>query len=407
MDYEQLISKWLKTKLINKTQSTKMLEDIAKEKKESSSSKLITIVSTIGAILLGASALLFISANWADMSSIMKSAILIGSTFAAYIVGYYLKYEKENLPRLGSALLFLGGLLFGATVFLEAQIYNINADAHILLLIWLIGLLPLAYATKFTPLAFISAVVFYFWLFFFVGETGHIYNLPSSFFAPFFLLISMLLFSIGGLHYLRPGYENFAKTYRYIGINVGIIALFFLTFQEFSTQIDNSNFHASIGLAVVALPTILISIANLFFNPQKTKTFEIEGGVVLLISLLILVNYLFPGFTAPDYTDYMNYITAKGEPWTIIYTILYNLAATAVISTLIYIGNKRHNLRLVDMGMLYLTIFVILKYSDWFWNRLEKSLFFFIGGILLIAISIFLERKRSELKIDFSKPKKA
>lgn len=404
MEYEKLIEKWHKNKIIDAKQSKAMLADLKKERKAASSSKLITIVSTIGAILLGLSALLFISANWEQMPSLMKSVILIGSTFAAYLTGYYLRYEKQNLPKLGGALLFLGGLLFGATVFLEAQIYNINAEAHFLLLIWLIGLLPLAYATNFTPLAFISAVVFYFWLFFLVGETDQIYNLPHSFFAPFFLLISMLLFSIGGLHYLHKNYQSFAKTYRYIAINIGMIALFFLTFKELSTEIDNTNMQASIGIAAVALPTIVISIANLFFNPQKTKTFEVEGGIVLGISILILINYLFPGYTPAQHSPYIAGVSA---PWTIIYTLLYNLAAITVISILIYIGNKRHQIRLVDMGMVYLTIFTITKYADWFWDRLEKSLFFFIGGVILITLSVFLERKRRELQTDFTKPKKA
>jgi uncharacterized membrane protein len=44
--------------------------------------------------------------------------MLVVSTYGSCYAGYLFKYEKKNFPATGASLLFLGGILFGATVFL-------------------------------------------------------------------------------------------------------------------------------------------------------------------------------------------------------------------------------------------------------------------------------------------------
>ena len=144
---EKLINKWLIEKTISQNQAKKMLSDVSNYKKEIRSDKLIISVSTIGAILLGIGAVVFIASNWQELSSIVKVLILIGSTALAYYFGYYFRIQKQNLKIVGASLLFLGALLFGATVILVSQIYHINANNHILVLIWLFRIFPLVYSS--------------------------------------------------------------------------------------------------------------------------------------------------------------------------------------------------------------------------------------------------------------------
>jgi uncharacterized membrane protein len=42
--------------------------------------------------------------------------------------------------------------------------YNINANNHTLVLIWLIGILPLVYAFESEPIAALSSLLFYTWI---------------------------------------------------------------------------------------------------------------------------------------------------------------------------------------------------------------------------------------------------
>jgi uncharacterized membrane protein len=169
---EKQIQEWLDSGLVNQQQAQKMLGDIQQKSKENRSNKFILGISTIGAVLLGIGAILFVASKWEILSSFMKVIILLSSTFGAYYLGYLFKYDKQNFPKVWVSLFLLGALLFGASVFLIAQIYNINANSHRLVLIRLVGVLPLIYAFRSQPITVLSAALFLVWigLFIFRGD---------------------------------------------------------------------------------------------------------------------------------------------------------------------------------------------------------------------------------------------
>jgi len=39
-----------------------------------------------------------------------------------------------------------------------------------------------------------------------------------------------------------------------------------------------------------------------------------------------------------------------------------------------------------------------VKYFDWFWSLLPRSLFFIVGGLVLVLGGIALEKKRRQIK---------
>ncbi len=136
---EDLIQKWLDEGTINNAQAEKMQADLAEYKRERRSKSQTIAFSTIGAILIGLGAILFVASNWEKIGDTIKVLLLVGSTVGIHYTGYHLKYESQKYSRVGSALLFLSALFFGASVFLIAQIYNVNADNSTLVLIWLLG----------------------------------------------------------------------------------------------------------------------------------------------------------------------------------------------------------------------------------------------------------------------------
>jgi len=217
---EKLINKWVEEKTISQSQAKKLLADVNQNKKESRSNKLIVAISTIGAILLGIGAILFIASNWQELSDIVKVLILIGSTALAYYFGYYFKIQKQNLPMVGSSLLFLGALLFGATIILVTQIYNINANNHLLILIWLIGILPLVYALRSMAIAGLASLLFFLWigLFFNRNNDWWFFGFLGRFSIILFISGSIMLFAVGGLHYISKKLDDVARTYRLAGI---------------------------------------------------------------------------------------------------------------------------------------------------------------------------------------------
>lgn len=391
---DKLIDKWVKEGTITKAQAKKMLADVSQGKKEASSNKMIVAASTIGSILLGIGAILFIASNWEKMPDIGKTIVLVLSTFAAYYVGYLFRYQKQNLPKVGAALMFLGALLFGATVILVSQIYNLNANTHVLVLIWLLGILPLVYVLRSMPIAGLASLLFYIWIvlffapqnrgwFWFFDSESFLLNLPVL-----LLLSSVMLFSIGGIHYLSKKFSDIARIYRISGLKMLLVSLFFLTFN-FISQTDSYYIEQRqipdkfmLGFVAFSIIAIVLSVINWFFN-RSERTSLIEGPVGIGLVAIALIFVYFPSTTR-------------------IYVLIFNLILAGMIFLLLYAGYQREDMKLVNMGMFWLSVFIVVKYFDWFWGLLPRSLFFIVGGLVLVLGGIALEKKRRQIKQELS-----
>lgn len=390
---KELISKWLNEKVISAPQARKMLADIEIYKKESHSNKFIVAISTIGAILLGIGTILFIASNWQELSRIAKTLILIGSTGLSYYFGYFLKYQKQNLPKVGASLLFLGALLFGATIILITQIYNMSSGGtHILILIWLVGILPLVYALMSVPIAGLASLLFYLWvgLFFSTDNSWWFFEFLGRFTVILFITASIMLFAIGGLHYLMPQFKQIARTYRITSLKVLMTSLFLLTFDWFS-KLDKYDLgwfnevqgQIRTGMIIFSILAILITIVNWFLNKSKELS-AYEGPISVGLIGLILIFFFYPSQTS-------------------IYVLIFNLLFAALTILFLYLGYSREDIALVNSGIFWLALFLVAKYFDWFWDLMERSTFFLVGGLILVIGGIALEKKRREIKASFKK----
>ncbi len=385
-----MLKKWQSEGVINATQAQRMRKDVDAHKREKGSDKLITAISTIGSLLLGIGAILFIASNWSQLHRIVKVIILLASTFGSYGAGYFFAYSRANLPRVGKSLLFLGALLFGATLILIAQIYNLNANTHILVLLWLIGIIPISYTLRSKPLAVLSTVLFFIWILEFISvgnEWWSFFELGRGLF-PILMLTATCLFAFGGLHHAlstrKRDLHTIGGIYRISALQVLFINLLFLTFEVFSRG-DELGFRSSesspwhlvwiIGLAVLSVGFMIFN----WFSPSKEGLSFIELPAGLVLVGLSLLFYFYPS------ESYL-------------YPVVFNLVMPALAILVLVGGYIHHEMRLVNLGMFWLSVFIFFKYFDWFWELLSRSAFFIVGGALLVAGSIALERKRRQIK---------
>lgn len=391
---EKQIGKWVEDGTITKKQAEKMLADDKEYSKEKSSNKIISIVSIIGSVLIGLGAITYIAANWGKMHDVIKTLIMVALTLASYYTGYMFAYEKKNYPRVGRSLMFLGALLFGSTIFLIAQIYNINANSHTLLLIWLIGVLPLVYALRSRSLAVLSSLIFIAWLGFYTADilsmgmfSGGFGSLPVI-----FLLGGLILFGFGGINYTYGSLKGIARTFRLLGIKTILIALFFLTLRwvhgftwrdtwEATRWAEGTLSNLVLALAVIAAITL---IGNYIINSKRLNTIVLEsivGGILLISSVML------------------TYVQLYGQ----YYWIFFNIFFAGLMVVLIIAGFRREDIALVNLGLFWVGLFLVVKYYDFFWNYMDKSLFFTLGGLILLFGGISLEKKRRKIKTDFKK----
>ncbi|HMO78737.1 MAG TPA: DUF2157 domain-containing protein [Candidatus Paceibacterota bacterium] len=115
------------------------------DSKINSSQKTISIVVTFGVILIGAGIFSFIASNWQYMSSFAKVFIILISMIISYAAGFWIK-EKTTFTKSGEALILLGSLIYGAGIFLVAQIFNIRANWPDGFILWSVGTIAMFFA---------------------------------------------------------------------------------------------------------------------------------------------------------------------------------------------------------------------------------------------------------------------
>lgn len=391
---KQLIDQWVEQGTITRKQADVMVADLAAKKKERSSLNLITGISTVGSIVLGLGVILFVASNWQYFNANTKIFLLCLGTFSSLWGGYYLVYINKNYPRVGAAILLLSTFMYCATIFLIAQIYHINANNHQLILLCLLGISPFVYFLKSTAFAQLFMVGFYIWLSFFAFRSFDFSSSSEAFIGLpiLFLCTSVFIFFVGGFHYLVPNWEKIARVFRLSSIQFGMLVLLLLTFSLFSGNMDTYNIRQStlVAYSQLTVTTIVVAVLSLFLgilyatkNPSHSDTVTWET-LVTLGAVFISVTFLL----LPRTTDLFIYV--------------FNLICIAIALSIFIVGYKREDMALINSGILYISLYVLARYFDFFWDVFDRSIFFIIGGAILVGGGLFLERQRRRLKDQFT-----
>jgi uncharacterized membrane protein len=381
---EDLVQKWLDEGTINHAQAEKMRGDLAEYKKEHSSKRQVIAFSTIGAILIGIGAILFVASNWEKIGNSVKVLLLVGSTIGIHCAGYHFKYENQKYPRLGSALILLSALFFGASLFLIAQIYNINANNSTLVLIWIIGVLPLVYGYMSAPIAGLCSLLFYLWIGLLYSERTDLENLISM--KDLYLISGIAVYFTGILHNLAEKAKHAEKTFKFMGLQAVLISLFAYTFEIWQYKVEK------IVPVIYAISGILL-LAVLLSKSLREKSRSFQADVSVSTIALLMTGITLTTIYVPE-----SYLFAPEK----VYMIIFNVIFLGLLTLLLYAGYNMEDIGTVSTAMFWFILLIFARYFDFFWELLPRSLFFMLGGLVLLAISIFLERKRKELKVQFS-----
>ncbi|NLT19945.1 MAG: DUF2157 domain-containing protein, partial [Syntrophomonadaceae bacterium] len=124
--------------------------------------RTVNILPMLGAILLGVGIILFFAANWPAIPVAAKLILILAVLFTCHYFAYKYRYENDQV-WLGDSLLLLGGLLFGAAIFLIAQIYHINAYYPNGILFWALGVMLMAWVTGERSVTILSILLLLIW----------------------------------------------------------------------------------------------------------------------------------------------------------------------------------------------------------------------------------------------------
>ncbi len=347
--------------------------------------RLIVILVTLGAVLAGVGVIIFVSANWQVIPRLVKLLMLLVLVAGAYYAGYWLKYKKDY-PRAGGAIIFVGAMIFGAALFLVGQQYHMPIDDPKLLIWWFIGVMPLAYLTRSRAIQTLAILAALGGLGYKTGHWLRGVNDPQFAVFAFYLVLGTVLYSIGAVHSRFPRLKYYTPAYQTFGLLLVLIFMYILSFKDIynSYALAHWNFNALPAAFVITFHVVVaIAIAGAAWSfAIDLKRKQVSGRMSSDLAGIVII-------AAMSYTAlFLPFLSAAP------YAIIFNIVLFAAIMGLIFLGYFQGVGTLVNIALVFFGLFVIGRYFDLTWNRLPRSAFFIVGGLLLLGVGILLERLR-------------
>lgn len=402
------IESWVEKGLVNPEQRDKIISHystVSEVRTKAGSGKLISVVSVLGSILVGLGMILFVASNWHVIPKIGKLAILFSAMLSTYSAGYFMRYVRQNYAKVGASLIFLGTIVFGANIYLIAQIFNISVHYPNGELLWVIGTLPLAYVLRFRTILTLALINLLVWM----GMESSFWlrsvQLYSSFAAyiPLYLMAGLTLIAIGLAHRSLQRFAVYHGPYLWFGIFVTMSCWFIFTFRDFF----GSDFSApSLALFYGGMLIVFIcSLAVAFLSDRKNreKWFAAEAAsLVFMVAVILLLAFNNPAIDETAKAAGRYYGSATKTDVITLLSLVSNILFAAAIIGMIVLGFVRKTAFYINVGLFFFVLDVIARYFDLFWKMLPRSLFFMAGGLMLIFGSLLLERKRKRVLASFS-----
>jgi uncharacterized membrane protein len=396
--------------------------------------------SILGVLLFGSGIITYFAANWGEIPKLIKLVILFGSLWLAYGAAWH-ALRDEHAPLLGQALLLLGAILFGANIMLIAQIYHIDAHFPNGVLLWSLGALVGAYLVRsqpmlvaaivlgwlwttlefeffssrhqahwpflvlwaaFLPLIYwqhwraglhLALVAMLWWSVYAFGVDGLFWNTGSKIYlVQIYFLAYLALFLLGMLFDTFERLADFARTVQRYGMFAALVSAYALT----SPHVQSGQWGhlwgektvrtvAGSGYLAFTFAALALVAGLALWHRRRTgggaRPAYLKWGEALIgaIALLILANLFLAGVSGG---------------WV---AIAFNLLFFAGMLWLIYAGMHTDDRFLVNLAFVFFGITLLTRYFDTFWTLLNRSYFFMIGGLLLIAGGYALERQRRRI----------
>jgi len=380
---ERQLKRWQEEGLLTEEKVAELRESLVRGE----SAGGIRIFAVIGAVLVGLGVILFVSSNWAGTGPASRITVLLAG-FAVVVVGAVAAGRRDQ-QRVAEAMWLLATLVFGANIFLIAQIFNQTLTYWQGTFRWMLGALVLGWALKSRFQAAVAIPLGLLTLGW-VGSSSWLFDQQMEF-----------LFSAGGLRPILPL------------IGVGLISLSLLSARSKNWAfVQDSCFRW--GLLLIAVPVVIStagdSVAEWFYGIDGTvKQITILAAVALLLAAALVYGEFRSRISRPVLGATAAFLAlmlvpVAGKPWVAaeigdlhLPFAAYVLVVFALALVTIWTGVRASNRRLLNVGMFSSAVLIFIQYYSWSFAMLDRSLAFILGGLVLLGLTVVLEKKRRAL----------
>lgn len=357
-----------------------------------------------GSILLGLGVLTFIASNWQGLAALIKLLIILLSLSGAYATGEYLR--RKGYERLGLTFTMLGITIYGAGFFLIGQMYQLSADPLMAFYLWAAGAIPLAWYYRSQAIVWMSMAILMISTFYGLDENTRDGLSILSYYLVFFAGIAPLVLRFrqvgmiicAGLLLMAQALVDGARWSEGVYAPV-LFMLYYLLGQFVLAQPGGlaQVLQRISYLGIVIYSVLLILIEDFLpIGSGVDTTLAVLLLVMTVISAVIAVRRRM-GETLPDLLPFATIgllaLLAPGLVWLDAAVIM--MFCLALFSVGMVLGGERlREASRINLGAIAFGITCFVGYIHYAWDFMDKSLFFLIGGLLLLVLSFFGERAR-------------
>jgi uncharacterized membrane protein len=393
------------------------------------------IFSGVGAVVIGLGVILLLAYNWEAIPKFAKLGLIFGGVVAAHAGGLRWFEASDWRRQLGEALGLLGTMLFGAAIWLIAQVYHIDEHYPNGFLLWGLGALALAWTLPSVAQGVLAAVVLSVWggtenfhfatavhwapLLLAVGAGGLAWQQRSTLLLAvtlagfYFLLltnsaqgrgslafpaalnISVLLVALGSLAGWRGGFPAAARVLSFFGWGGFLFVVYLLSFHSLAGDALSWHEHLVaddrwLQLALYGWLPFALALAawagNAAWRRRATGGWACPPEEWLLPLTVLLSQVLAVALPGAGGTMRQENEAAVAG--------IYNLILLATAGMWMAQGCRAGQLRPVVLGSLLLVLLVAARYFDLFDSLALRGVVFLVVGGILFAEGFFYRRAR-------------
>ncbi len=386
---------------------------LADAEKPPGSSRFPAVMGILGAILLATGVMTFVSANWQEMSKFMRLVILFGVMWSAFAAAVWLKRTAHEYMMEG--VLFLCAGMFGVNIMLIAQIYHIDGDYSDAVFLWIAGALLTAFILESRAALALGFVLLPIW------SGGEVFEFGAGFhwaFLPVWLIATALVWWMAW----RPG------------LHLALLTFAFWLVIWLAKMVDIFNWHPPLAVAALAIAALALFVLSLvrektprkywlgFENAFKHYTLLAVFAAGFFMQFALEKQYVGGSFFKGDIAPLiMAVIGLGGVIWAsfaakklkllalvdveiitgmAIWLLIVPFIAQPVniwLHAFIYLGfcvwavgfTQKHRVKAAGlMALIAFSAEVLYIYFKTLGDLLGTAVFFFLGGVLLIAMAL-------------------
>lgn len=369
---------WAREGLVTEEQAAAIRQRYREQAAPRRRNRIVEVLAIVGAVVAGLGVVLFFAANWDGLPRPTRVLLLLVLVVGAHGGGFFLRDLRGTHPRVGEALLVLGGLAFGASLFLVGQMYHVQAHDPLAFLAMALGTGAIAWIARSQAVATLSLGAAGAWLAYEAAFTpgGDFDNVE-------FVPVAAALYG-AALYGLGTGLGDrlgpFSAPARRLGSFLAPAGTFVFTFRWTLGEREPLETLVIVGLTLLAAGAVAGAAATL---RSARPTAAYEAGALVAVAGLILLAIAVPESSVGR------------DP--IVYPLLFNALLVVLALGAVVVGYLNDEPWLVTVGLVWVGIDLVARYIDFFWDMLPRSLVFVGvgGGILLLAL--VLERQRRGL----------